>query len=86
MPNPWETVGVDLLLSGIKAANFVNTVSPSFLLEIVNGYFPDLIRWQVREEMRAKYTLLLPDPGAQPAANPQPKPKQVPAPASEGPL
>lgn len=55
VPNPWETVGVDLLLSGIKAAHFVNTVSPSFLLEIVNGYFPDLIRWQVREEMRAKY-------------------------------
>jgi len=43
--------------------------------------------WQkAYKEMRAKYTLLLPDPGAQPAANPQPKPKQVPAPASEGPL
>jgi len=43
--------------------------------------------WQkAYKEMRAKYTLLLPDPGAQPAANAPPKPKQVPAPASEGPL
>ncbi|MEI8078540.1 MAG: glycogen/starch synthase [bacterium] len=53
--NAWDTVGVDFLLSGIKAAHFVNTVSPSFLLEIVNGYFPDLISWQVREEFRAKF-------------------------------
>jgi len=54
-PNAWDTVGVDFLLSGIKAAHYVNTVSPSFLLEIVNGYFPDLIQWRVREEFRAKY-------------------------------
>ena len=36
--------------------------------------------------MRAKYTVLLPDPSAQPAANTPPKPKQVPAPSGEGPL
>ena len=36
--------------------------------------------------MRAKYTVMLPDPSAQPAANNPPKPKQVPAPAGEGPL
>ena len=38
------------------------------------------------KEMRAKYTVLLPDPGAQPAANTPPKTKQVPAPSGEGPL
>jgi peptidyl-prolyl cis-trans isomerase C len=43
--------------------------------------------WQkAYAEMRAKYTLLLPDPSAQPAANASPKPKQVPAPSGEGPL
>ncbi len=54
VPDPWETVGVDLLLSGIRAADFVNTVSTTFLLEIINGYFPDLIPGQVRQELRAK--------------------------------
>jgi peptidyl-prolyl cis-trans isomerase C len=38
------------------------------------------------KEMRAKYTVLLPDPSAQPAANTPPKPKQVPTPSGEGPL
>ena len=55
VPNAWDVVGVDFFLSGVKAANLVNTVSPSFLLEIVNGYFPDLISAQVRDEIRAKY-------------------------------
>ncbi|MBN2341494.1 MAG: glycogen/starch synthase [Deltaproteobacteria bacterium] len=55
VPNPWETIGVDFLLSGIKASDFVNTVSPTFLTEIVNGYFPDIISWQAREEFKAKY-------------------------------
>ncbi|MBN2714914.1 MAG: glycogen/starch synthase [Deltaproteobacteria bacterium] len=55
VPNPWETIGVDFLLSGIKASHFVNTVSPTFLKEIVNGYFPDIISWQTREEFKAKY-------------------------------
>jgi len=55
VPNPWETVGVDFLLSGIKAASHVNTVSPSFLQEIVNGYFPDVISLALRREIRAKY-------------------------------
>ena len=52
--DPWENVGVDFLLSGIKAATYVNTVSPSFLTEIVNGYFPELISAPLREELRAK--------------------------------
>src|SRR5271165_6004356 len=37
-------------------------------------------------EMRAKYTVLLPNPGDQPALNTPPKPKQVPTPSGEGPL
>jgi glycogen synthase len=55
--DPWRSVGVDFLLSGIKASSFVNTVSPSFLVEIVNGYYPDLITPRVREEIRAKYNV-----------------------------
>ena len=38
------------------------------------------------KEMRAKYTVLLPDPGDQPASNTPPKPKQIPFPSGEGPL
>ena len=40
--------------------------------------------WQkAYADMRAKYTLLLPNPGDQPAANAPPKPKQVPTPSGE---
>jgi len=45
---------VDLLTSGIFAATHVNTVSPTFLTEVVNGghhFIPDAIR----NELRAKY-------------------------------
>ncbi len=43
--------------------------------------------WQkAYAEMRGKYTVLLPNPGDQPAPNTPPKPKQVPAPSGEGPL
>jgi hypothetical protein len=43
--------------------------------------------WQkAYAEMRAKYTVLLPDPNAQPPANTPPKPKQVPSPSGEAPL
>jgi len=42
------------------------------------------IAWQkAYKEMRDKYTLLLPGPTDQPAANPAPRPKQVPAPSGE---
>lgn len=53
--NAWESVGVDFLLSGVKAADYVNTVSPTFLEEIVNGFFPEIVNWQFREALRAKY-------------------------------
>jgi len=52
---PWEKVTVDYLLSGVKAADHVNTVSHSFLLEIISGYFPDLFSWRLRDELRAKH-------------------------------
>ncbi len=55
VPNFWENDGVDFLLSGIHAADHVNTVSPTFLREIVNGYFPDLIPHQLRELLGTKY-------------------------------
>jgi ADP-glucose type glycogen/starch synthase len=55
--NPWETVGVDFLLSGIKAADHVNTVSPTFLREMVDGYFPNLINNQIRDALCAKYNM-----------------------------
>ena len=44
---------IDLLASGIFAAHFINTVSPSFLDEIVDGQH-DFIPHQVRSEIAAK--------------------------------
>ncbi len=46
-------VPVDLLTSGIFAAHFINTVSPRFLWEIVEGWHP-VVPPSVREELRAK--------------------------------
>ncbi|OPZ31467.1 MAG: Glycogen synthase [Lentisphaerae bacterium ADurb.BinA184] len=54
VPSFWDTLGVDFLLSGIRAADYVNTVSPSFLQEIVNGYFQDMISPPLRDELRVK--------------------------------
>ena len=45
---------IDLQASGCFAAHFINTVSPTFLEEVVNGwhsFVPD----SIRNEMRAKY-------------------------------
>lgn len=47
-------VPVDLLTSGIFAAHFINTVSPRFLWEIVEGWHP-VVPWSAREEIRNKY-------------------------------
>lgn len=55
--DPWTDIGVDFLLSGIKAATYVNTVSPTFLGEIVDGFFPDLITPQLRNELQAKHSV-----------------------------
>ena len=45
---------VDLLTSGIFGAHFINTVSPTFLKEIVDGCH-DFIAPQIRSEIAAKY-------------------------------
>lgn len=52
--NARANVPVDLLTSGIFASHFINTVSPRFLWEIVEGWHP-VVPWSVREEMRNKY-------------------------------
>jgi starch synthase len=45
---------VDFLVSGVFAAHFVNTVSETFLLEIVGGQH-DFVRESLRRELAAKY-------------------------------
>jgi ADP-glucose type glycogen/starch synthase len=45
---------VDLLTSGVFASHFINTVSPTFLEEIVHGQH-DFIPGQVRSEIKNKY-------------------------------
>lgn len=47
-------VPIDLLTSGIFAAHYINTVSPRFLWEIVEGWH-SVIPNSVRAELRAKY-------------------------------
>jgi ADP-glucose type glycogen/starch synthase len=47
-------VPVDLLTSGIFSAHFINTVSPRFLWEIVEGWHP-MVPDSVRKELREKY-------------------------------
>lgn len=48
-------VPVDLLTSGIFAAHYINTVSPRFLWEIVEGWHA-VVPDSVRAELRAKYS------------------------------
>lgn len=45
---------VDMMASGIFAAHFINTVSPTFLREIVDGWY-DFVPDSIRSEMRGKY-------------------------------
>lgn len=52
----WENNRIDFLASGLMAADAVNTVSETFLQEIVEGSFGDLIPDSVREVVRAKFT------------------------------
>ncbi len=66
---------IDLQASGVFAAHFINTVSPTFLQEIVNGwhsFVPD----SIRNEMRGKFNagcaagiLNAPDPADNPATD-----------------
>lgn len=79
--NPWnyETARprtpVDLLASGIFAAHYINTVSPSFLEEVANGqhnFVPDAVRWEIfnkREAGCAHGILNAPDESYNPATD-----------------
>jgi len=67
---------VDFLVSGVFAAHFVNTVSPTFLLEIIEGRH-DFVEPALREELTNKWhagcaagILNAPDPGFNPAKDP----------------
>ncbi|HUV78274.1 MAG TPA: glycogen/starch synthase [Desulfobacterales bacterium] len=67
---------VDFLVSGVFAAHFVNTVSPTFLLEIIEGRH-DFVEPPLRDELTNKWhagcatgILNAPDPGFNPAKDP----------------
>ena len=47
-------VPIDLLTTGIFSSHFINTVSPRFLWEIVEGWH-SVVPWSVRQEIRNKY-------------------------------
>ena len=67
-----EVIPVDFLVSGVFAAHFVNTVSPTFLHEIVNGHH-DFVEAPLRQELTNKFyaecaagILNAPDPSYRP--------------------
>jgi len=51
----WRANGVDFTATGILAADIVNTVSPTFLEEMVSGQFGDLVPAGVAHAMRQKH-------------------------------
>ncbi|MBE0479039.1 glycogen/starch synthase, partial [Candidatus Aerophobetes bacterium] len=53
----YEKNEVDFMTSGLWAADFINTVSPTFLKEIVQGYFMEhnVIPEHMREVIRIRY-------------------------------
>ncbi|MFZ5569400.1 MAG: glycogen synthase [Thermodesulfobacteriota bacterium] len=70
-----ETIPVDFLASGIFAAHFVNTVSPTFLLEVAEGRHR-FIEPQIQAELRNKHLagcavgiLNAPDPSFDPSTD-----------------
>ncbi|RJP94667.1 MAG: glycogen synthase [Desulfobacteraceae bacterium] len=70
-----ETNPVDFLASGIFAAHFVNTVSPTFLMEIVDGAHP-FVAPHIQRELSNKYysscasgILNAPDPSYDPISD-----------------
>jgi len=79
----WHLVYIDTVISGRIPAfeEMEPDVKTAWLAEQKQQ------AWQkAYKDMRAKYTVLLPNPGDQPATNTPPKPRQVPAPSGEGPL
>ncbi len=68
-----ENNPVDFLVSGVFAAHFVNTVSPTFLAEIIDGHH-DFVSASLRQELANKRAaqcatgiLNAPDPGFHPS-------------------
>ncbi len=68
----WEQNPVDFLSSGVFAAHFVNTVSPRFLEEIVDGRH-EFVEWPLRQQLTNKFSascgtgiLNAPDPAFNP--------------------
>lgn len=51
----WQSNGVDFTASGILSADIVNTVSPTFLEEMVSGKFDDIVPVGVARAMREKH-------------------------------
>lgn len=80
MPGTYEsarnTDPIDMQTSGVFAAHFVNTVSPTFLQEICNGWFdfiPECLREQIRNKFKAgcaEGILNAPDASDNPAVDP----------------
>jgi len=71
-----ETNPVDFLVSGIFAAHFINTVSPTFLLEIIEGKHP-FVEEPLKRELTYKWAancavgiLNSPDPSFNPDKDP----------------
>jgi len=71
----WESNPVDFLASGVFAAHFVNTVSPRFLEEIVEGRH-DFVEWPLRQQLSNKFyadcgtgILNAPDPAFNPRSD-----------------
>lgn len=54
-PENWRTNHIDFTATGVFAANWVNTVSPTFLQEIVRGDFADVIPDPIRATVREKF-------------------------------
>ena len=79
-PHNYETARprtpVDLLASGIFAAHYINTVSPSFLDEVANGehhFVPEAVRWELKNKRDAGCAvgiLNAPDESYNPATDP----------------
>jgi starch synthase len=51
----WRTNSVDFTATGVHACDVVNTVSPTFLEEVVAGEFADIVPPSIRDTVRAKY-------------------------------
>ena len=71
-----ETNPVDFLVSGVFASHFVNTVSPTFLKEVVDGHHP-FVEEPLRQELTNKWAaecaagiLNSPDPSFHPTEDP----------------